>query len=300
MLDFKTETFLCVCRHRNLTRAAEELHLTQPAVTQQMHLLEKYYGVRLFRYSGHTLSLTREGEYLRSRLEAMYHDTQRMKETLAEMDAAPRFSIGTTMSAGGYVLPQYLARYLARHPRAQLTVTQMDTKDILRLLNAGTLDFAFVEGYVRRDLYAVTELRRDEVVLVCGARCGARRCRTADELLAYPLLLREAGSGTREILEAWLREHGLTAECFPLRSEFSSPTMIRRLLCEGFGVSALYRSVVQDALEAGTLAEIPAEGFPLPHAYSAVWRRESLYADTYQAAIREMIEAVRSCDSPVP
>lgn len=289
MLDMKAETFLCVCRHMNFTRASDELHITQPAVTQQIHGLESYYGVRLFRYANRTLTLTEQGAYLLRRLEAMYHDTQRMKEGLAKIGTAPTLNIGTTMSAGDYILPEYFARFMKAEPQARLVVTRLDTKDILELLNSGKLDFAFVEGYVRRDLYAVTELKRDEVILVCSAASPARSKTSIDELLSFPLLLREDGSGTREIFAAYLKEQQLTTDSFPRRSEFNSPTMIKKLLLADCGISALYRSVVRECLAEGTLCEIRLPGLPLVHSYSAVWRRESLYADFYQTLIREMI-----------
>lgn len=288
MLDPKAETFLCVCRHMNFTRASDELHLTQPAVTQQIHSLESYYGVRLFQYSNRTLKLTEQGEYLRSRLEAMSHDAQRMRESLSQPLAAPTLHIGVTMSAGEYVLPGYLARLMTAEPGLNLVATQLDTREIMALLNSGRLDLAFVEGYVRRDLYAVTPLEQDEIVLVCSPASAARRCTRLDELLHFPLLLREEGSGTREIFEGYLKENQLTAESFRQRSEFNSPTLIRELLLMDCGFSALYRSVVKKCLQDKTLCEIALPGFPLHHSYSAVWRRESLYADHYRQLLAEM------------
>jgi len=289
MLDLKAETFLCVCRHMNFTRASEELHITQPAVTQQIHSLENYYCVRLFNYSNRTLTLTKQGEYLRSHLEAMYHDTQRIKENLSEAETFPTLNIGTTMSAGDYVCPEYFAGFMKANPRVQLVVTRLDTKDILELLNYGKLDFAFVEGYVRRDMYAVKKLKRDEIIMVCSAKSNAKSKTQIDELLDFPLLLREEGSGTREIFTGFLKENELTVESFKTKCEFNSPTIIKKLLLTDCGISALYRSVVKECIENGSLCEIKLKGFPITHYYNAVWRKESLYADFYEKTIDEMI-----------
>lgn len=296
MLDMKAETFLCVCRHMNFTRASEELHITQPAVTQQVHSLESYYGARLFKYANRTLTLTKQGAYLRSCLEAMSHDTQRIRDGLRDSEAAPTLNIGTTMSAGDYILPDYFARFMKADPRIHLVVTRLDTRDILDLLNSGKLDFAFVEGYVRRDIYAVTELSRDEIIMVCSANSDAVNAREIGELLPYPLLLREEGSGTREIFTGYLKENQLTAESFEKYSVFNSPAMIKKLLLAGCGISALYRSVVSDSLSDGSLCEIKLDGFPLRHSYSAVWRRESIYADYYEKLICEMKDMKDAAD----
>ena len=130
MQDFRMETFLTVCELLNYTRAAEALHITQPAVSQHIRCLEEYYGVKLFRYEGKRLRLTEAGALLRNAATTMKHDEIILRELLASGDR-PRFAFGATLTIGDFVLPPKLARYLIDNPEA----------DVRMAVNMGGDDF---------------------------------------------------------------------------------------------------------------------------------------------------------------
>ena len=116
MLDFRMDTFLAVCETMNFTRAAEQLRLTQPAVSQHIHLLEEHYGSKLFTYQGKRLALTAAGALLRDAARTMRHDEAYLAQQLQALAGTARpLCLGATLTVAEYALPEQMAAYLAAH-----------------------------------------------------------------------------------------------------------------------------------------------------------------------------------------
>ncbi len=146
MLDFRIETFLSVCRNMSYTKAANELYITQPAVSQHIKSLEKHYGAKLFFYNGKKLILTEQGELLRQFFESVHHDSARIEDMVRHIHTKRVIRLGATMSIGGFYLPEKLSRYILAHPEYNVTLTIQDTRDLLKMLDNGEVDFAMCEG----------------------------------------------------------------------------------------------------------------------------------------------------------
>ena len=153
MLDFRVETFLAVCQTMNFTRAAEQLHITQPAVSQHIHALEEQYGTKLFRSQGKQLQLTESGRLFFRTAAAMHHDDLRLREALHQENIRRRLRFGATLTIGEYIMPGPLLRLLEREPDIQLYMLTANTQELLKLLDQGELDFAIVEGYFDKQAY---------------------------------------------------------------------------------------------------------------------------------------------------
>lgn len=153
MLDFRVETFLAVCQTMNFTRAAEQLHITQPAVSQHIHALEEQYGTKLFRSQGKQLQLTESGRLFFRTAAAMHHDDLRLRETIHQENTRRRLRFGATLTIGEYIMPAPLLRLLEREPDIQLYMLTANTQELLKLLDQGELDFAIVEGYFDKQAY---------------------------------------------------------------------------------------------------------------------------------------------------
>ena len=150
MLDFRIETFLAACRHMNFTAAAEELHITQPAVSQHIRFLEKKYGAELFVRDGKRLELTRAGEILKRTMITMENDQRAMEKRMRESGNAVRtLTMGVTMTIGEYAVTGPLARYLNLHPDVNVCLRFGNTDRLLEALRAGEMDLALSEGYIR-------------------------------------------------------------------------------------------------------------------------------------------------------
>lgn len=290
MLDPRVLTFLCVCKHRNFTRAAQELNLTQPAVSQHIRYLEEHYQVPLFTYRSKVLSLTPQGEYLKGMLETLYHDVQKMQEEVSLIRQPEVLNIGATRSIGDYYLPRGLPAFLQAHPQLRLSVTVANTTRLLSLLDGGQVDLVLCEGYFDKNAYAHRLLRRERMCIFCGKDYPAEAVTRLEDLFSHPLLLREDGSGTREIFARFLRENNYGLESFSRQCSFNSPHIILQLLRAGQGISVLYHAVGSAGLAEGWLKEIPLQVFSLSHEFNAIWKKHSVFDQTYHDLSTELLE----------
>lgn len=213
MLDNRVETFLALCEIMNYTKTAETLHITQPAVTQQIRWLEEYYGCRLFSYQGKVLRLTEKGETLRRLAQQMTANAQGiLQEMEREENTEIHLRIGATKTIGDYMLPPIMVDFLQEHPQYRLHLTVDNTGKLLHMMEEGKIDFAIVEGFFDKEKYDFTHFingngfwESAERIVLCEEKpflCG--------ETHGEPLILRESGSGTRDILEELLKENNFT------------------------------------------------------------------------------------------
>ena len=288
MLDMRIVTFLAVCRNMSFTRAAGELCITQPAVSQHIRSLEEYYGVKLFRYTGKKLYLTGSGEYLRRSFETIRNDADRVRERIGRAGVRPALKLGATMSIGGFYLPARLGRYLAAHPDVDLSLTIQDTKDLLRLLEGGEVELAFCEGYFNKAEHENRLIRRERIECFCGREYPLPDAVSIEELFAHRILLREEGSGTREVFERMLRARGYEIGSFPNRCQVNDPHTILQLLLAGAGISFLYRTVGEALAESGRLRTVRVADFGMEHEFNAVWNKSSLFSPEYGAIVDEI------------
>ena len=292
MLDYRMDTFLEVCKCMNFTAAAQRLGVTQPAVTQHIHHLEEYYGAKLFQQEGKRMQLTGAGRMLLGAATTMKHDDLFLRERMEE--AARRESrliFGATLTVGEFLLPGRLAAYLRERPEVSVRMVVANTRELLAALDAGGVDFAVVEGFFPKSEYDSLPFSREPFVAVCGRDYRpVRPVGRVEDLLGEPLLLREEGSGTREVLERALESRNLTVRDFPRLLELSSLGAIKALAADGCGVAFLYEAAVRRELEEGTLRRLPLEGFPVVRETSFLWRRGSIFAEHY----RELFRALRA------
>ncbi|MFQ9179206.1 MAG: LysR family transcriptional regulator [Eggerthella lenta] len=283
MLDFRVETFLTVCRTMNYTRAAEELNITQPAVSQHIAHLERDYGVPLFAYRNKKLQLTDAGALLRDALSTMAHDERLLRDRMRSSATGARveLSLGMTLTAGEYLVAAPLADYLRRHPELHVAVRSGGTSELLALLNAGEIDCAFVEGFSTRMRMRGT----------CSAPNGWCAC-AADHEFAAPSVRVEdlfderhrarTGSGTRAVLEHALAAQNLTVDGFAQASVVESLDVIKILVEHDLGISFLYEAAVARELAAGTLRVIDLEGLAILHDIAFIRLKNSVFEREFQ------------------
>lgn len=249
MLDAKILTFLEVARLGSYTRAAECLHLTQPAVTQQIHRLEEHFGRQLVDTRGRGVRLTRAGEELRKHVQIQLINERRLMQRMTA--AAPPLRLGATLSIADYYLPKPLAGLLASGEAPQVSVG--NTQALTQRMLAGDLDCALVEGLFDRTLFEPHVWRKSR--FIAAARAGhplAARPAVMGDLCPYPLLVREQGSGTRAVLESALFARGMDLSAFAHTVELGSLGLIKAALAATDAVTFLYEGVL--AGEAGLAA----------------------------------------------
>lgn len=292
MQDFRMETFLAVCRHMNYTKAARELNLTQPAVSQHIRYLENEYGVELFVQNGKKLGLTAAGEILKSAAIVMKHDETHMKLRMQQTQKGiEKYSFGATLSVSEFMIVDKLERFIRNHPQSHIRMQVANTKELLRRLDSSEIDFAVVEGEFPKDQYEYLPFAREEYIAVASREKARVYDKVSvEDILKETLLLRESGSGTREILERWLAEQGIRVEHFTNLIELGSIGAINYMLKAGLGITFCYKAAVQKELNCGELTQIDLQGMPIEHEVMFIFRKDSIFREDYLAIYRQLCE----------
>ena len=272
MLDYRIDTFLTLCECMNYRKTAEILHISQPAVTQQIHYLENQYGQKLFEYENRRLVKTEAAAVLEKYARAAKLQEKDLREKL-ENKPIHSLRIGATKTIGDYYLKGHIRRYLTS-PDNALTLLVDNTERLLRLLEENALDFAVVEGFFDKTRFDNILLRREPFVGICRRdHPFAGREVTMDELLQETIIHREDGSGTRAILEQELRGYNESLQRFQRRICISSFNVILDLVKQGFGVSFVY-NILADSDPA--LAKFSIRGESVVREFNVVYLK---YAD---------------------
>lgn len=283
MLDFRMETFLAVCQCMNFTKASEKLNITQPAVSQHIRFLEKHYNTKLFRYEGKKLRLTGAGEILRNASLTMMHDELAMQNAMLRTDESEAIRFGATRTIGDVLMGGILARYLSQYPDADIHMIVENTQELLKCLDAGSIDFALVEGFFKKSEYDFQKYSDENYIAVSSPDYPFQNTpEKVENLFQERLLVREEGSGTREVLERWLETQNLDVHDFGRIVEAGSLHTIKELTKAGCGITFLYEAAVRKELKEGSLVQIPLKDFRVSHEFTFIWRRGSIYADRYR------------------
>lgn len=252
--------FQAVAQAGSISGAAAAVRVSQPAVSRQIAELEAELGVRLLDRLPRGCRLTPAGEIL-----AGYAGRWRSLEDEAARAIAEhrglkrgRLSVGASLTIGGYLLPAMLAEFHRRYPEIELQVEIGNTERIHQALLAGTLELGLTEGPLEADELESTVFFQDDLVPIAPPDHPLLRKKgvTARELCREPILLREAGSGTRAVVERALRRKGI--ELRPLLT-LASPEGIKNAVAAGLGVALVSRLIVELELQAGTLCIVPVK-----------------------------------------
>ena len=291
MLDFRMDTLLMVCKYMNFTKAAEKLNITQPAVSQHIRYLEENYSIKIFKYEGKRMRLTKEGEILLNAITTIKHDDLFLREKLNELkEEQRRLIFGTTLTIGEFVIPDRLAAYLKKYPDTSVQMVVSNTYHLLEKINSGEIDFALIEGYFTKSEYDYLNYSREKYIGVCGPESKfSNEGETIEDMLPERLIIREPGSGTREILERLLGEKNLAVNDFKNLVEVSNMNAIKSLVESNCGITFLYEVAAREEIKAGRLKEIKLKGFDVTHDFTFVWRKGSIFADRY----RELFEMLK-------
>ncbi|GGZ40985.1 transcriptional regulator [Streptomyces inusitatus] len=272
------ELLLAVARLGSLGRAARELGISQPAASGRIRSMERQLGVALLDRSPRGSRLTEAG--------ALVTDwARRVVEAAEAFDAGTqalrgrrdsRLTVAASMTIAEYLLPGWLIALRAARPDTAVSLLAGNSATVAERLLSGEADLGFVEGLSIPEGLDGTVIGHDRLVVVAAPGHPWARRRTpltAAELARAPLILRERGSGTRQVLDSALSKSGGLAE--PLL-ELASTTAVKAAVVSGAGPAVLSELAVTEELTARRLTEIHLHGIPLRRALRAVWRRSQL------------------------
>ncbi|MCS0501182.1 LysR family transcriptional regulator [Ancylobacter mangrovi] len=261
--------FVAVAEREHLTRAAEALNLTPSATSAAVAALEARHATRLFDRVGRRIALTEAGRLFLVEARAVLAQAAAAEQVLLDLAGLERgrLELAGSQTVGNYWLPGVIARFRALYPGITVRVEIGNTDFVAGRVQEGAADLGFVEGELDEPALAKQAVARDEMVLVAPVThpWTWRPPRAVEELKAGPWVLRETGSGTRAMLEAFVGARGLAPETLNVVLEYPSNEAIRVAVEAGSGVTVISRRVVDGAIRAGTLAlvdyALPAREF---------------------------------------
>lgn len=292
MADRRLQVFYTVAKLLSFTKAADALHMTQPAVTFQIRQLEDHFNTRLFDRTHNRVSLTEAGQVAYQFSERIFELYAEMENAVKELtgDVSGALTVGASTTIAEYMLPSLLGTFKAKHPDVNLRLKVSNTEGIVSMVENNVIDLGVVEAPVANKNLLVEVCQEDELVLVVPADhpLAQREAVSATELVGYPFICREEGSGTREVVTEYLNAQGIDRTDLNECLELGSSESIKGAVEAGMGVSILSRATLGKELELGMLAAVPLSP-PLTRPFSFVRQRQKFRL----RAMEELLEFAR-------
>ena len=269
MLDPKLHTFLLLVQCQSTTRCAELLHLTQPAVSQHIKALESAYGVKLFIKEGRRLALTPQGQRLAQLCRRLATLDEQIAREMRQGDALT-LRFGATLSIADGLMPTVLPQLVDHFPEIQFHMVEQNTHVLLEQLENGLLDFALIEGNFDHRRYDYHPFFVSRFVGLCSPNSPYRAFRCLRDTLQAPLILRESGSGTRDIFEGECRAHNLAVTDYVSLCEIEHIPTLLGLVAAGKGITFAYEAAARNLLTQNQLQVMELEDLQLERPFHFV------------------------------
>jgi DNA-binding transcriptional LysR family regulator len=286
--------FYTVAERGSFSAAAQTLHMTQPAVTMQVQALEERFGTKLLNRTTKKLELTEAGHRLlpqaRKAVELMRDTDVLMARYIEELKGKLQFAASLTI--GEYVLPGLLGSFLRKFPNVSIGMKIMNTTEIIEAIGHQGVDFGLIEAPCDVPGFDTEPVMNDELVLVASADhpFASRDEVTLEEVIREPMVLREKGSGTRQIIEEELNRHGVTEDQLHVVSEFGGTGAIKSAVEAGMGVSILSRWTIKHEIALGVLKSVRIAGVSFKRQFFAVRLQSALLPMPAAALLHELRE----------
>lgn len=273
---YQLRIFLTVTRHRNYTHAAEELYLSQPSVSAQVHELERLVGLPLFEQVGKRLVLTQAGQLLEEHARKVLSAVEQAADSLSRLRKveAGHLHLAASTTVGTYLLPKVLGTFHARYPQVELTLDLRNSEEVCEEVRLGHIELGVIESAAEdiSDELQLTPYREDALLVIIPPwHPWAGLDKVPIHALAQATLLwREPGSGTRRITELALHQAGIQ---IPITMQFSSNEAIKQAVAANVGIALVSQITVSAEVTAGLLATVQIENMKLQRTFHLVQRR---------------------------
>jgi DNA-binding transcriptional LysR family regulator len=268
-----------------MTAAARNLYMSQPAVSQAVAELERYYGVRLFERLSRKLYLTQAGETLLGYARHIIRLNLDAEQEMRNLNQSARLRIGASVTIASCLLPKLVATVKQKDERISFEITEDNTSKIEQLISCDKLDIGVVEGDISSPDLLCKPFAKDELVLICGSS-HPFACRTSlapHELEHENFILREYGSGTRKTFEDAMKEHHLSWESSWTCNNADS---IKMAVAEGLGISVISERAVQREIEACMLCCVPVEGLTFQRQFQLIYHKNKYVTQAMETFMR--------------
>ncbi|SMC05895.1 DNA-binding transcriptional regulator, LysR family [Sulfobacillus thermosulfidooxidans DSM 9293] len=271
--------FRTVARHMSFSRAAEDMILSQPAVSMHIKHLEETIGMPLFEKVGRQIYLTDAGTQLLEYSQRVFNALQETREAMSALQGgnAGRLRVAADTTAGAYVVPEYLGIFRQKFPRVDISLDVTNRRTVIERLLAREIDLAVIGQFPREEELEATPFLINELVVIAWPehKLAHRQKIPLNALAKESFLMREEGSGTRATTEQFFGESGIRVR---IGMELASNSAIKQAVAHGLGIAVVPRRAIELELRTGQLVILDVQGFPRVRYWHVVQLRDRFLA----------------------
>jgi len=290
--DFRWQVFMAVAEQLSFTRAAEHLYITQPAVSKHIRELELIVGTSLFQRKSNRIELTPAGELVKRRLLKIFKIYGEMDYELGLLKntISGELNIAASSTIAQYVLPIYLSHFYEQYPHLRVPIISGNSREVEDALEANHADIGMVEGYSSRVGLVYLPFAEDELLVIASPSFAGSLPEKLflSDLLTTPLVIREAGSGTLEIIDRVLREHSVKIEQLNILLQLGTTEGIKQFVKNSSCIGIVSEKAVERELKDETLVAIPVLDISFKREFRIVLR-SSAPAGSASLFLRDLV-----------
>ncbi len=290
------EIFLAVCEEGSMTLAARVLYMTQPSISQAIHELEIYYGVRLFERLNHRLYLTSAGETLGSYARHIIHLSEQARHDLEDMSRGGSLRIGASLTIGAYMLPGLVVAFQHQNPEVEVFIRVDNTGVVENMILNDQLDLGLVEGPTYSQHLEERFFCGDDLVFIVSPQhpLGKKVKWKAQDLKGQAFLVREEGSGTQDIFEHAMREAEIS---WKAAGVYNNNEAIKQAVIANLGLAIVSKISIEEEVRQGKFLALEVEGISLNRKFNVIYHRQKFFTVAMQK-FWEMCQALEKCTHP--
>lgn len=266
-MDYRYKVFLAVANNLSFSKAAEELFISQPAVTKHVKELENRLGIALFLRKGNRINLTHAGNIVYNYSQKAFNLHTELEYEIGTLknNMKGKLRLGASSTISQYLLPQILADFHSRFPAIEISLNNGNSFDMEKMLAAGQIDIAIVENHSSKADFRYKKYIEDEIVAITGTNSNYSKLNSINinELQAMPLILRERGSGTLEVIEHELKKANVDLEKLNIVIHLGSTEAIKNFLAHYDGIGLVSLKSINKEIQLNSLKIIPIKNLKI-------------------------------------
>ncbi len=270
-MDYRDQVFLAVAEHLSFSKAAEDLNISQPAVTKHIKELENRYDINLFERKGNKVYLTQAGKKVYNAFKQIAAHYRELDFEMSQFhdNVSGEFIIGASSTISQYLIPKTIASFHKRYPKIQIHLINGNSFEMEQLLLNNQVDIALVENHSSQLGISYKPFLTDELIVVTGANSvyGKRKTISKEDLSHFPIVLREQGSGTLEVIKKAFAQQGIAFENLNTLIHLGSTESIKNFLLDFDGLAIISEKAAQTELYMKSLVKLTVSNFTIPRTF---------------------------------
>ena len=288
----RLKTFIAVAEKNSFSEAAKILFVSQPTITSQIKALEEELNTKLFERTTKKVAMTQSAHVLLKYARKMVHLSDTAEKEILQMEntITGDLSMGCSLTIGEYILPEYLKRFIELYPLVQMSVKIANSNKIVANLKDQLIDVGIIETSVEDPQIILEPILGDELILVAtpGYFPNHELKISLDQLKKAPLIVREKGSGTRAVVEKYLKQVGLTLNDLNIVMELGSTQAIKTAVESGLGVSFISKSAIKKELKLKSLKTYSIKNISLQRTFYIAYRKDRVLKSSTELFLDEL------------